>query len=128
MVCDDAFSVATIQSASRAAAAIFQWMSAVYWYHWALRDWQPTIVQLQRCDAQINTEKVTLGDRRLHSEYLKDATQARIKELKQTQERQEKLLQQLGQSLMAKEEATTVENSVAEHLTTWTNDVKVSAL
>ncbi|XP_061485744.1 dynein heavy chain domain-containing protein 1 [Rhineura floridana] len=119
-VCDKDFSVAFIRSASQPAAALYQWISATYWYHWALRDWQPAMLQLKRCDAQINTEKMQLGNRRLHSEYLKDATQARIKELKQKQERQEKVLQQLTQSLQAKEEATTVESSVAEHMANWT--------
>ncbi|XP_077782912.1 dynein heavy chain domain-containing protein 1 isoform X3 [Podarcis muralis] len=110
----------SISSASQAAAALFQWISATYWYHWALLDWQPTIARLKYCDAQINAEKVELGDRRLHSEYLRDATQLRIKELKQKQERQEKLMHQLTHSLQAKEEATTVESSVAEHMASWT--------
>uniref|UniRef100_A0ABM5FVF4 Dynein heavy chain domain-containing protein 1 isoform X2 n=1 Tax=Pogona vitticeps TaxID=103695 RepID=A0ABM5FVF4_9SAUR len=117
---DEGFSAAVIRSASHAAAALSQWISAIYWYHLALWDWQPTMLQLQRCDEQINTEKMHLGDRRLHAEHLRDATQARIRELKVKQERQEKLLQQLTQSLQAKEEATTMENSVAEHLANWT--------
>ncbi|XP_025032697.1 dynein heavy chain domain-containing protein 1-like isoform X2 [Python bivittatus] len=120
IVCHRAFSVAAIQNASQAAAAVYQWICSVYWYHWALREWQPALLQLQSCDDQINTEKINLGDRRLHSEYLRDTTQARIRELKQKQEHQEKLLQQLTQSLQAKEEASTVESSVAEHMANWT--------
>ncbi|XP_033001694.1 dynein heavy chain domain-containing protein 1 [Lacerta agilis] len=116
----ECISEANISSASQPAAALFQWISATYWYHWALLDWQPTIARLKYCDAQITTEKMELGDRRLHSEYLRDATQLRIKELKLKQERQEKLMHQLTQSLQAKEEATTVESSVAEHMANWT--------
>ncbi|XP_026544182.1 dynein heavy chain domain-containing protein 1 [Notechis scutatus] len=117
-------SVAAIQNASQAAAALYQWICSVYWYHRALREWQPAMLQLQSCEDQINAEKVSLGDRRLHSEYLRDTTQARIRELRQKQEHQEKLLQQLTQSLQAKEEASTVESSVAEHLASWTTMAK----
>nr|XP_034971207.1 dynein heavy chain domain-containing protein 1 [Zootoca vivipara] len=119
-VTQEHISKANISNASQAAAALFQWISATYWYHWALLDWQPTMARLKYCDAQINTEKMELGDRRLHAEYLRDATQLRIKELKQKKERQEKLMHQLTQSLQAKEEATTVESSVAEHMANWT--------
>ncbi|KAH0625314.1 hypothetical protein JD844_033823 [Phrynosoma platyrhinos] len=125
VVSDKDFSEASIQNASQAAASLYQWISAVYWFNWALREWQPAVLQLQHCDAQINTEKLHLGDRRLHAESLKEATQARIRELKQKQERQEKLLQQLMQSLQAKEEATTVESSVAEHMANWSTLTKV---
>ncbi|XP_062983829.1 dynein heavy chain domain-containing protein 1 [Elgaria multicarinata webbii] len=121
---DKAFSAATIRNASQAAAAVYQWILAVYWYHWALRDWQPAILQMQQCDDQINSEKINLGDRRLHAEYLRNATQTRIRELTLKQERREKLLQQLTQSLQAKEEATTVESSVAEHMVNWTTLTK----
>ncbi|XP_070605500.1 LOW QUALITY PROTEIN: dynein heavy chain domain-containing protein 1 [Erythrolamprus reginae] len=116
----EGLSEAAIQNASQAAAALYQWICSVYWYQWALREWEPAMLQLQTCDDQINAEKVSLGDRRLHSEYLRDTTQARIRELRQKQEHQEKLLQQLTQSLQAKEEASTVESSVAEHLASWT--------
>ncbi|XP_034282242.1 dynein heavy chain domain-containing protein 1 isoform X2 [Pantherophis guttatus] len=120
VVSHEGLSVAAIQNASQAAAALYQWICSVYWYQWALHEWQPAMLQLQSCEDQINAEKVSLGDRRLHSEYLRDTTQARIRELRQKQEHQEKLLQQLTQSLQAKEEASTVESSVAEHLASWT--------
>ncbi|KAJ6652297.1 hypothetical protein lerEdw1_012750, partial [Lerista edwardsae] len=126
VVGDRAFNVANVQSASRAAAALCQWIRAIYWYHWALRDWQPTMEQLQQCDARINMEKLQLGDRRLHSQYLRDTTHARIRELKQKQEHQEKLVQQLTQSLQAKEEAATLESSVAEHMSCWSALTKAS--
>ncbi|XP_032075272.1 dynein heavy chain domain-containing protein 1 [Thamnophis elegans] len=120
MVGQEGLSVAAIQNASQAAAALYQWICSVYWYRWALQEWQPAMLELQSCEDQINVEKVGLGDRRLHSEYLRDTTQARLRELRQKQEHQEKLLQQLTQSLQAKEEASTVESSVAEHLASWT--------
>ncbi|KAF7235156.1 Dynein heavy chain domain-containing protein 1 [Varanus komodoensis] len=124
VVCDQGFSAASVKKASQAAAALCQWVSAVYWYHWALQDWQPAMLQVQQCDDQIHSEKLNLGNRRLHAEYLRNATQARIRELTLKQERQEKLLRQLTQSLQAKEEAATVESSVAEHLATWTELAK----
>ncbi|XP_013912923.1 PREDICTED: dynein heavy chain domain-containing protein 1 [Thamnophis sirtalis] len=120
VVDQEGLSVAAIQNASQAAAALYQWICSVYWYRWALQEWQPAMLELQSCEDQINVEKVGLGDRRLHSEYLRDTTQARLRELRQKQEHQEKLLQQLTQSLQAKEEASTVESSVAEHLASWT--------
>ncbi|XP_039203890.1 dynein heavy chain domain-containing protein 1 isoform X2 [Crotalus tigris] len=120
VVCHKGLSMAAIQNASQAAATLYQWICSIYWYQWALREWQPAMLQLQSCEEQINAEKVSLGDRRLHSEFLRDTTQTRIRELRQKQEHQEKLLQQLTQSLQAKEEASTVESSVAEHLASWT--------
>uniref|UniRef100_H9GRX1 Dynein heavy chain domain 1 n=1 Tax=Anolis carolinensis TaxID=28377 RepID=H9GRX1_ANOCA len=119
------FTVDFLKNISQAVAALWQWISAIYRYHSALRNWQPAMMQLERCDVQLNTEKNQLGDRRLHAEQLKEATEARIQELKEKQERQEKLVQQLTQSLQAKEEASTVENSVAEHLANWTTLIKV---
>ncbi|XP_008121816.2 dynein heavy chain domain-containing protein 1 isoform X1 [Anolis carolinensis] len=118
------FTVDFLKNISQAVAALWQWISAIYRYHSALRNWQPAMMQLERCDVQLNTEKNQLGDRRLHAEQLKEATEARIQELKEKQERQEKLVQQLTQSLQAKEEASTVENSVAEHLANWTTLIK----
>ncbi|XP_015280495.1 PREDICTED: LOW QUALITY PROTEIN: dynein heavy chain domain-containing protein 1 [Gekko japonicus] len=114
------FRVASVKSASQAAAALWQWICAIYFYHRALRSWQPSMERLERCDAQINSEKMNLGHSRLRSEQLRDATRARIKELKETQQNQQKLLHQLTQSLQAREEASTVENSVAEHMANWT--------
>lgn len=119
--------MAAIQNASQAAATLYQWICSIYWYQWALREWQPAMLQLQSCEDQINAEKVSLGDRRLHSEFLRDTTQTRIRELRQKQEHQERLLQQLTQSLQAKEDASTVESSVAEHLASWTAVAKVTA-
>nr|XP_056714739.1 dynein heavy chain domain-containing protein 1 [Euleptes europaea] len=110
----------SIRSASRAAAALWQWICAVYWYHQALRNWQPSMERLELCDAQISSEKAHLGRSRLLSEQLRDTTRARIKELKETQQHQQRLLQQLTQSVQAREEATTVESSVAEHMASWT--------
>ncbi|XP_053163641.1 dynein heavy chain domain-containing protein 1 isoform X3 [Hemicordylus capensis] len=124
VVCDRDFQASAVHNASHAAASLCRWIHAVYWYHWALRDWQPAMTQLQCCDAEINVEKTNLGDRRLHAEFLRDATQARIRELKQKQEHQEKVLHQLTQSLQAKEEATTMESSVAEHVTNWSTVTK----
>ncbi|XP_054830568.1 dynein heavy chain domain-containing protein 1 [Eublepharis macularius] len=120
VVSKETFHLASIRTASQAAAALWQWISAIYWYHRALRSWQPSMERLERCDAQINSEKVHLGHSRVRTEYLRNATWARIKELKETQQRQEKLLHQLTRSLQAKEEATTVESSVAEHMADWT--------
>ncbi|XP_060119766.1 dynein heavy chain domain-containing protein 1 [Heteronotia binoei] len=112
--------VPSIRRASHAAMSLWQWICAIYFYHRALRSWQPSLERLERCDAQINSEKMQLGHSRLRSEHLRDATQARIKELKETQRHQQRLLHQLTQSLQAREEASTVENSVAEHLANWT--------
>lgn len=127
VVCHKGLSMAAIQNASQAAATLYQWICSIYWYQWALREWQPAMLQLRSCEEQINAEKVSLGDRRLHSEFLRDTTQTRVRELRQRQEHQEKLLQQLTQSLQAKEEASTVESSVAEHLASWTAVAKVTA-
>nr|XP_060623170.1 dynein heavy chain domain-containing protein 1 [Anolis sagrei ordinatus] len=120
----EGFTAEFLRNTSQAVAALWQWISAIYRYHSALRNWQPAMLQLERCDVQLNTEKIQLGDRRLHTEQLKEATRTRIQELKEKQERQEKLVQQLTQSLQAKEEASTVESSVAEHLVNWTTLIK----
>ncbi|XP_077197132.1 dynein heavy chain domain-containing protein 1 isoform X2 [Paroedura picta] len=120
VVSENEFREASIRTASHAAVALWQWIRAIYFYHQALRNWQPSLERLERCDAQINSEKVHLGNSRLRSEHLKDATRARIQELKETQEHQQRLLQQLTLSLQAREEATTVESSVAEHMANWT--------
>lgn len=121
------FREASIRSASQVAVSLWQWVRAIFFYHHALRNWQPSMKQLELCDAQINSEKMHLGDSRLRSEQLRDITRTRIKELRETQQQQQKLLQQLTQSLQAREEASTVESSVAEHMANWTVVTQVRA-
>uniref|UniRef100_A0ACB8FFS0 Uncharacterized protein n=1 Tax=Sphaerodactylus townsendi TaxID=933632 RepID=A0ACB8FFS0_9SAUR len=83
------------------------------------------MARLEHCDVQINSEKAQLGHSRLISENLRDATQARIRELKETQRQQQQLLQQLTQTLQAREEASCVESSVAKHMASWTVQTQV---
>ncbi|XP_067420749.1 dynein heavy chain domain-containing protein 1 [Emydura macquarii macquarii] len=125
VVSDESFCAASLQSASKAAAALCQWICAIFWYHRALRIWQPTLVQLQHCKLQIRTEKGRLGDRRLQAEKLKELGSAWGLELLQATERQESLARELSYVLQEKEKADTVESSVAVHVASWTTALEL---
>uniref|UniRef100_A0A8C8SJT4 Dynein heavy chain domain 1 n=1 Tax=Pelusios castaneus TaxID=367368 RepID=A0A8C8SJT4_9SAUR len=108
VVSDESFCAAALQSASKAAAALCQWICAIYWYHRALRIWQPTLVQLQHCKLQIRAEKGRLGDRRLQAEKLKELSTAWGLELLQATEHQKSVARELSYVLEEKEKADTL--------------------
>ncbi|XP_044881276.1 dynein heavy chain domain-containing protein 1 isoform X2 [Mauremys mutica] len=124
VVSDESFCAASLQSVSKAAAALCQWICAIYWYHRALRIWEPTLMQLQHCKAQIRAEKGRLGDRRLQAEKLKELSSGWSVELLQATEHQEALVRDLNHVLQEKEKADTVESSVAMHVANWTAAVE----
>ncbi|XP_039385639.1 dynein heavy chain domain-containing protein 1 isoform X3 [Mauremys reevesii] len=124
VVSDESFCAASLQSVSKAAAALCQWICAIYWYHRALRIWEPTLMQLQHCKAQIRAEKGRLGDRRLQAEKLKELSSGWGVELLQATEHQEALARDLNHVLQEKEKADTVESSVAMHVANWTAAVE----
>ncbi|XP_065445590.1 LOW QUALITY PROTEIN: dynein heavy chain domain-containing protein 1 [Chrysemys picta bellii] len=124
VVSDESFCAASLQSVSKAAAALCQWICAIYWYHRALRIWEPTLMQLQHCKFQIRAEKGRLGDGRLQAEKLKELSSSWGLELLQATEHQEALARKLSHVLQEKEKADTVESSVAMHVANWTAAVK----
>ncbi|XP_030402635.1 dynein heavy chain domain-containing protein 1 isoform X1 [Gopherus evgoodei] len=124
VVSDESFCAASLQSVSKAAAALCQWICAIYWYHRALRIWEPTLMQLQHCKVQIRAEKGRLGDRRLQAEKLKELSSGWGVELLQATEHQEALARDLNHVLQEKEKADTVESSVAMHVANWTAAVE----
>ncbi|XP_053861161.1 dynein heavy chain domain-containing protein 1-like [Malaclemys terrapin pileata] len=124
VVSEESFCAASLQSVSKAAAALCQWICAIYWYHRALRIWEPTLMQLQHCKFQIRAEKGRLGDRRLQAEKLKELSSSWGLELLQATEHQEALARKLSHVLQEKEKVDTVESSVAMHVANWTAAVK----
>ncbi|CAM5073482.1 unnamed protein product [Natator depressus] len=125
VVSDASFCAASLQSISKSAAALCQWICAIYWYHRALRIWEPTLMQLQHCKLQIRAEKGRLGDRHLQAEKLKELSSGWGVELLKATEHQEAVDRELRHVLQEKEKAGTVESLVAMHVANWTAAVKL---
>ncbi|XP_043381883.1 dynein heavy chain domain-containing protein 1 [Chelonia mydas] len=125
VVSDASFCAASLQSISKSAAALCQWICAIYWYHRALRIWEPTLMQLQHCKLQIREEKGRLGDRHLQAEKLKELSSGWGVELLKATEHQEAVDRELCHVLQEKEKAGTVESLVAMHVANWTAAVKL---
>ncbi|XP_043359693.1 LOW QUALITY PROTEIN: dynein heavy chain domain-containing protein 1 [Dermochelys coriacea] len=125
VVSDASFCAASLQSISKSAAALCQWICAIYWYHQALRIWEPTLMQLQQCKLQIRAEKGRLGDRHLQAEKLKELSSGWGVELLKAIEHQEAVDRELRHILQEKEKAGTVESSMAMHVANWTAAVKL---
>uniref|UniRef100_A0A8C4YEV1 Dynein heavy chain domain 1 n=1 Tax=Gopherus evgoodei TaxID=1825980 RepID=A0A8C4YEV1_9SAUR len=106
VVSDESFCAASLQSVSKAAAALCQWICAIYWYHRALRIWEPTLMQLQHCKVQIRAEKGRLGDRRLQAEKLKELSSGWGVELLQATEHQEALARDLNHVLASRPQSS----------------------
>ncbi|CAM5073721.1 unnamed protein product [Eretmochelys imbricata] len=125
VVSDASFCAASLQSISKSAAALCQWICAIYWYHRALRIWEPTLMQLQHCQLQIRAEKGRLGDRHLQAEKLKELSSDWGVELLKATEHQEAVDRELRHVLQEKEKAGTVESLLAMHVANWTATVKL---
>ncbi|XP_074981556.1 dynein heavy chain domain-containing protein 1 [Caretta caretta] len=125
VVSDASFCAASLQSISKSAAALCQWICAIYWYHRALRIWEPTLMQLQHCQLQIRAEKGRLGDRHLQAEKLRELSSDWGVELLKATEHQEAVDRELRHVLQEKEKAGTVESLLAMHVANWTAAVKL---
>ncbi|KAM8821378.1 dynein heavy chain domain-containing protein 1 [Eudromia elegans] len=113
-------SVTSLRHVSIAAAALCQWICAIYRYCQALAIWQPTVLQLQHCQLQIQSEKGWLDDQRLQAARFRKLSHGWTMKLKHAIENKKLLLRELTHSLKEKEAAAALETFIAEHVVNYT--------
>ncbi|XP_059579608.1 dynein heavy chain domain-containing protein 1 isoform X3 [Alligator mississippiensis] len=116
---DPTFLDPVLRGASRAAAALGQWMCAVQRYGQARRTWQPVLQQLARCEQQIRDEEGQLSNRLLQAERLQERSAAWALKLEQVLEQQEALARQLHCAQQDQAEGDSVGCTMAAHMARW---------
>lgn len=122
---DPTFLDPVLRGASRAAAALGQWMCAVQRYGQARRTWQPVLQQLARCEQQIRDEEGQLSNRLLQAERLQERSAAWALKLEQVLEQQEALARQLHCAQQDQAEGDSVGCTMAAHMARWLEAAQV---